>query len=315
METPTSDEKVFAALAHASVIFSFFGPVGPALIWAYQRDKSKYVRFHALQAMGYQALSFWLFYIGVFVAVFGGIFIMVILGAFLFESTSADPGLFPFIIQPIIFLGMFGLMGFFFVIGMAGAVFCVLGRDFNYPLLGRWLKTKVFAEPLTEQEMEEWEDNWVSAVCHSTTIVHLWGIITPLIIWFSQKERSIKLRFQAMQATLYQLAAIVAYLIGMVVYMGLFLLMFGSVAVMGFMDPSTSPNAEPSAIFMVMFLAFFALITIFWGLAAIATPIYYILTIIASIATLRGKDFKYPILGSMLEKRMHAPNEKRAPAA
>lgn len=315
METPTSDEKVFAALAHASVIFSFFGPVGPALIWAYQRDKSKYVRFHALQAMGYQALTFWLFFIGVFVVIFGGVFLMTIFGAFLFESTSADPGFFPFLIQPIIFLSMFGLMGFFFVIGMAGAVFCMLGRDFNYPLIGRWLKTKAFAENLTDQQMEEWEDHWVSGVCHATAILQLWGIITPLIIWFSQKERSVKLRFQAMQATLYQLIAIVAYLVGMVAYMAVLVLMFGGMAVLSFMDPSASSSAEPSGIIAIIFLIFFVIIMIVYGLAMIATPIYYILAIVASISTIRGNDFKYPLLGGMLAKRLNAPHPESLPAS
>jgi uncharacterized Tic20 family protein len=314
METPTSDEKVFAALAHASVIFAFFGPVGPALIWAYQRDKSKYVRFHALQAMGYQALTFWLFIAGLFVVMFAGIFIMSAIGALLVGSGSMDPEFFPLLIQPVIFVGMFGLMGFFFVIGMAGAVFCMLGRDFNYPFIGRWLKTKVFAEQLTEQQTEEWEDDWVSGVCHATIILHLWGIITPLIIWFSQKERSLKLRFQAMQAALYQLIAIIVYLVGMVAYMGIFLLMFGSLAVMGVMGPS-SADAEPPAIFAIIFLIFFALIMIFWAIAAIITPIYYILAIVASIRTIRGSDFKYPILGGMLAKRMNTPTPESLPAA
>lgn len=314
METPTSDEKVFAALAHASILFAFFGPVGPALIWAYQRDKSKYVRFHALQAMGYQALAFWLFFIGVFVVIFGGIFLMMIFGVFLLESTSADPEFFPFIVQPIIFLGMFGLMGFFFVIGMAGAVFCMLGRDFNYPLIGHWLKTKAFAENLTDPQMEECEDNWVSGVCHATTILHLWGIITPLIIWFSQKERSAKLRFQAMQAALYQLIAVVAYLVGMVGYMGFIFLMFAGMAVLGFMDPSTNSSGEPSGIFAFFFVIFSVIIIIVYGLAVIITPIYYILAIVASISTIRGNNFGYPFLGSMLIKRLHASHPESLPA-
>jgi uncharacterized Tic20 family protein len=315
MESPTSDEKVFAAIAHASVIFAFFGPVGPALIWAYQRDKSRYVRFHALQAMGYQALAFWLFFIGVFVVVFGGIVIMTILGAFLLESTSTDPGFFPFLIQPVIFLGMFGLIGLFFGIGMIGAIFCMLGRDFKYPLIGRWLKTRVFAEKITEEQMEEWEDNWVSGVCHSTVILHFWGVITPLIIWFSQKERSLKLRFQAMQAALYQLAGFAAYMIGMLAYLGLVFLMFAGMLVLGVMDPSTSPNAEISPIFGIIFFTFSGMILIFWLLAAIATPVYYVLAVAAGILTIRGKDFKYPLLGSMIKKRMHAPENESIPTS
>lgn len=55
----TSDEKMYAALAHGSVIFSFLGSIGPILVWLFQRNKSKYASFHALQAMGFQVISFW----------------------------------------------------------------------------------------------------------------------------------------------------------------------------------------------------------------------------------------------------------------
>ena len=112
MEKPTSDEKVLAALAHASVLFAFFGPVGPTLIWAFQRNKSKYVRFHALQAMGYQALTFWAWFIGIFFAVFGGIVISIIIAA-VSNIETTDMSVFPFIVQPIIMLSMFGLFGLF----------------------------------------------------------------------------------------------------------------------------------------------------------------------------------------------------------
>ena len=55
----SSEERLWAALAHGSVLLSFLGPLGPLGIWLSQRCKSAYVRFHALQAMGYQILSFW----------------------------------------------------------------------------------------------------------------------------------------------------------------------------------------------------------------------------------------------------------------
>ncbi len=172
-ENPTSDEKVLAALAHASVLFAFFGPLGPTLIWVFQRNKSKYVRFHALQAMGYQALAFWLWFIGIFVVIFGGVLVTALLSGFLMENTSSDASFIPFILQPIIFVGMFGLWGLFFIFGIIGAVFCIIDRDFSYPLIGRWLKGKLFGDQITEVDMEVWEDNWVSGVCHSTAILQL----------------------------------------------------------------------------------------------------------------------------------------------
>jgi len=309
MEKPTSDEKVLAALAHASVLFAFFGPVGPTLIWVYQRNKSKYVRFHALQAMGYQSLAFWAFFLGIFIAIFGGIIISIIIAS-ISNFGKSDMSTFPFILQPIIMLGIFGLWGLFFLVGVIGAVFCMINRDFNYPLIGHWLKKKLFGGQITETEMEEWEDNWVSGICHSTAILQLWGIITPLIVWFSQKERSVKLRFQALQAIIYQLSAFVAYMVGMAAYMAFFFIMFAGVAVFGTTAPSTSTHTDLPPAVGIIFLIFLGIFMIFWLLFMLATPIYYLLAAVASIFTIRGKNFKYPILGGIITKRMNMPKKE-----
>jgi len=314
-EIPTSDEKVLAALAHASVIFAFFGPLGPTLIWVYQRNKSKYVRFHALQAMGYQALTFWVWFLGIFVVLFGVVVLTIVLDAVLMQNTTAGMPLTPFIIQPVVFLGLFGLWGLFFIVGIIGAVLCMIDREFNYPLIGRWLKGKLFGDQITEAEIEEWEDNWVGGVCHSTAILQLWGVITPLIVWFSQKERSMKLRFQALQAIIYQLTAFVVYLIGMVAYMAIFFIMIAGMAVLGLADPSTSTNGDLPPVAGIIFLIFFGIIMIFWSLIMIATPIYYILAAVASILTLRGKNFKYPILGGIIAKRMNGAKKQVVPTS
>lgn len=304
MENPTSDEKVLAALAHASVLFAFLGPVGPTLIWVYQRNKSKYVRFHALQAMGYQALTFWLWFIGIFVMSFGGLFAAVVSGGFLMESTSSDLSFIPFIMQLIIFLGIFGLWGLFFIVGIVGAILCMTNRDFNYPLIGRWLKARLFGDQITETELEEWEDGWVSGVCHATAILQFWGIITPIIVWFSQKERSIKLRFQALQAAIYQLTAIVVYMVGMVGYMAFFFIMIAVIAISGTAASPTPTNGDFPPAMGIILMIFLGIVMAFWLILMIAMPIYYVLAAVASIRTIRGKNFKYPILGGIIARRM-----------
>ena len=195
----SSDEKVLAALAHGSVFMMFLGPVVPVILWASQRKKSKYVSFHALQAMGYQALYFWL---GIVVAILiMMLFICLIPVLSISLQNSGEPTLIPFLVQVPIMLSLFGYLGLFFILGIVGAVSCFLGRDFRYPVLGRWLERYLSYDADSEtQIMEAHEDNWDAAICHATAILQLWGVVTPLIVWFSQKERSTRLRFQAMQA-------------------------------------------------------------------------------------------------------------------
>lgn len=304
MENPTSDEKVLAAFAHASVVLSFFGPIAPTLIWASQRDKSKYVRYHALQAMGYQTFLLWGWIIVMFAVVFGGVILLALLAAFFAELNPASMSLAPFLIQPIIFLLIFGVWGLFFLGGFIGAFFCMTGRTFKYPLIGSWLSTRAFGDGIPEAEQADWEDSWVGGVCHATAIIQMWGVVTPLIVWFSQKGRSAKIHFQALQATIYQLLAMFAYFAGMFVYMLSFFLLFFSAMIFG---PTADSNTQGvSTVFGIILMIFLGVMMLFWFGLMLAMPAYYLLAAVGSVLTLRGRNFKYPILGAVIFRRLNS---------
>src|SRR5512145_2488025 len=94
----SSDEKIMAALAHGSVFLMFLGPVVPVILWASQRKKSKYVSFHALQAMGYQALIFWLWIaVMLLITVLSVVILIPLSGVFM--RNPRDPAIFPFLFQ------------------------------------------------------------------------------------------------------------------------------------------------------------------------------------------------------------------------
>lgn len=52
IQEPTSDERLLALLSHLSAFMG--GIILPLIIWATQKDKSKFVRFHSLQAIFFQ---------------------------------------------------------------------------------------------------------------------------------------------------------------------------------------------------------------------------------------------------------------------
>jgi uncharacterized Tic20 family protein len=297
---PTSDEKVTAALVHGSIFLVFLGPIVPIIIWASQRKKSKFVSFHALQTMGYQALIFWLWVVAIILIVVLAIFLILPLSVFITKN-SHNAGFAPFIFQIFIFASIFGLMGIAFLTGITGAIYCLIGRDFRYPLLGKWLENYLSYDPSSEAPMDEThEENWVAGICHATTILRLWGILTPLLVWFTQKERSIRLRFQSMQALVYQGIALMAYLIGMILYMVSFFGMFFILLSAGMM----SGNKEIQGLGAVIVLIFIGMMVLFWFIVMIILPIYYLLAGFASIRTIQGHQFRYPILGKIVEARM-----------
>jgi uncharacterized Tic20 family protein len=287
-----------AALVHGSVFLMFLGPIVPVIIWASQRNKSKYVSFHALQAMGYQALIFWVWIAVVILVPVLSVLSLPLAGALM--NNPQDTTVVPFLFQIPIFIAVFGVMGLSFILGIAGAVYCLIGRDFRYPLLGKWLERYLSYDANPETPIiETQEDNWVSGVCHATAILQLWGVVTPLIVWFTQKERSTRLRFQSMQAFVYQLIALAAYILGMAAYMVVFFGIFFSLMLGATRGDSNIQG--PPAFMMAIFLGAMFL---FWLFIMIVMPIYYLLAAWASLRVIRGHHFRYPILGKLIESRL-----------
>jgi uncharacterized Tic20 family protein len=151
---PTNDERTLAALAHASIVLNTTGLIGlvaVALIWATQRERSAYVRGHAIQALGYQVLV---------------LVIAVILT--LSWAMCLSLSLLPAALRPELYAG--GLPGLFWVaiagmalpalFGIAAAVYALFGaaqayrlRPFFYPLVGRFATNDLAPVPLPAPEV------------------------------------------------------------------------------------------------------------------------------------------------------------------
>lgn len=297
---PTSDEKMIAALAHASVFLPYLGPFVPAILWSSQRRKSAYVRFHTLQAMGYQTLFFWFWFIAIFAIAFLSICLIIPIGIFM-EKTSSNSEFLPFLIQPIILIVIFSVFGLYFLLGFVAAIFCFLGREFRYPLLGRWLERYLLGSTEFAAEINETrEEDWVAGLCHAIAIVQMWGMLLPIIVWVTQKEGSFRLRLQAIQSAAYQGAAFLEYLLGMLVYGMLFFGMFFAL----FIGGASNDGRQISGPFGVVLLVIFLTLMLFGTAASLLGPLYLLLALIAAVSVIRGKDFRYPILGRFIERRM-----------
>jgi uncharacterized Tic20 family protein len=141
----TQDERVLAAVAHATIVFSAAGLIGPLVIWGTQREKSPFLAFQALQAAAYQFL---LLIAGLLAAVlYMCTFLCVPLSALL--STPLDEGAavcFPFLtfsctcgVLFLLMLAYLAYMGY----GLFGAASVLQGTDFRYVWLGTWLERYV----------------------------------------------------------------------------------------------------------------------------------------------------------------------------
>lgn len=132
---PTRDESAYAGLAHALMISTWW--IGPLIIFLIKKE-SRFVRFHALQALLWQLIFTFLYLFG-----------MAILFVPLFASSLArQPG--PqdhpqFIMAFFIVFGFYWLliMGAFAVtltLGIMFALKAMRGEWAGYPVIGRWAR-------------------------------------------------------------------------------------------------------------------------------------------------------------------------------
>jgi uncharacterized Tic20 family protein len=299
-----SEQQVLAAVAHASLLFSLFGPIIPAIIWLTSRGKSPYVAFHAMQAMGYQILSFWIWATLAPIIALGFPFLTGGLASIFREA--ADPAR----IAPVMMLLISGpflvILGAYFLIGISGSILCLAGSSFSYPVIGKWLARRLGYFPGAVTPLsEEGEDNYLAAMAHSTAIFSLWGAIFPLMIWVSQKDRSSFLGFQAAQAAIFQVIGAALNLLGLLAYV---ILLFGIMAVVSAAAFYSGPQSIPPELAW-LFIPIMCLTLLILGLG----PLFLCLASWAAYRILTGHDYRYPFLGRILARR-GAAGEAGGPA-
>ena len=141
-------------------------------------------------------------------------------------------------------------------------------------------------------------DKIMAALGHISVFLPLIGLIAPIIIWTTQKEKSKYVAFQALQAIAYQLVMILAYFIAMGCYMVSF---FATFLTIPFASESSNPSAGPIGMlgFVIPFLIF--------GFIFIGGGLFILYGIIGAVFAIQGKDFRYFIIGdrvaSFLEKQ------------
>ena len=136
---PSEDERVLAALSHASVVanvVNLAGMIATSLIWTMHRDRSPYVRAHALQALVYQGA---VLLIMLFLGLFGGLclalsLLPVMLRPDLYRGSPPSYSVWIGVLALLALIG-FGVLATLY--GLFGAYQVYRGRPFRYPLIGR----------------------------------------------------------------------------------------------------------------------------------------------------------------------------------
>ncbi|HVN15593.1 MAG TPA: DUF4870 domain-containing protein [Anaerolineales bacterium] len=127
------EERLMAALSH------FFGMLVALVIWITQKDKSNFVRFQALQAVGLDAILMVVTLLITPCVMFFTFAGMVISFSKMFQASASDPLTFllPSATWLIYFLCMMPFGFVYMALRLIAAGSTLAGYNFHYPWLGK----------------------------------------------------------------------------------------------------------------------------------------------------------------------------------
>jgi uncharacterized Tic20 family protein len=316
---PPVDTRIASAFAHASILFPGIGIFVPVILWSYRRKYSLFVRNQALQALVFQLLQWiWIQLIALIV------FLVVFVYASISTANHLTPEVYSnrmltSIIASVVVIAICWFS--YLLFGVIGAVVCLTGHNFRYPLLGNWIdrytagNQNLSSEPKgieatitddisgnetidTATGITNREYQLIASVSHASILIPLVGFLVPFFLATMDKEKSQQNRFQVMQALTFQL-------LGQVINF----LLFGCQLVMVFsvgipivlMNLGGQLLTSEPVVFVVGLIIILLMLTNFFIL--LVMPLLATFGIIASVQVLRGKKYHYPILGRKLAKK------------
>ncbi len=142
----TQDEGLLAGIAH------LFGWLVALIVWATQKDKSRYVRFQSIQAMAYDVIVYVVLLSIIIVIVLLAVGIVAVgVGDIAVFGSQNNPAALPvrsvvaFLTATPLLLACVLLPAIIitFVIRLIATIQTIQGKNFYYPWLGKWVESKL----------------------------------------------------------------------------------------------------------------------------------------------------------------------------
>jgi len=142
----TPDESLLAGISH------LFGWLAALIVWATQKDKSRFLRFQAIQSMAFDALViiFNLIALSIITVIIFGV-LMLGVGDLAIFGTNGNPSadtvrtvIAAMAATPFLLTCIFGPISIVFLVArIMAAVQTFQGKNFHYPWLGRQLESRL----------------------------------------------------------------------------------------------------------------------------------------------------------------------------
>jgi len=142
------------------------------------------------------------------------------------------------------------------------------------------------------------DERVMAALSHISALLPLMGVIAPIVIWITQKDKSRYVAFQSLQALVFQFVMIIGWFLGMGCYTCSF---FGMFFPLMLSESSSNLGANEGLLIIATMFPFFVMGAIF--LLGFAFIVY---GVIGAIMAFQGKPFRYVIIGKRVERFMQA---------
>lgn len=199
----------------------------------------------------------------------------------------------------------FVLIGIYFILPIIAAIACALGMDFRYPLMGNRLARYLGYDLARSSEEQTWlveehEDRWVASMGHFAVIIILWGTLAPIAAWMIDGKRSPFLKFQSVQTVVYQAGTLLLYFAAGFFYVFGLIVFVMTIGFEGAVALDSSGGMVGAVVFLVSLLIAMLIV--------LAVPLLHILGQWAGYRVLKGDEYRYPIVGKLVEKRVMKSN-------
>lgn len=144
------------------------------------------------------------------------------------------------------------------------------------------------------------DERVMAALSHVSALLPFMGVIAPIVIWVTQREKSRYVAFQALQALAYQLCIILAWFLGMGCYA---LFFFSTFLTIPFVE-SSGASQTIAPVFGLAFLLPFLIIALLF----IGGFFFMLYGVIGAINAFQGKNFRYILIGGRIERFMDGGN-------
>ena len=147
----------------------------------------------------------------------------------------------------------------------------------------------------------------MAALAQVTVLLPLIGVIAPIVIWVTQREKSKYVAFQALQAVLYQLLIVLWWVLGMGCYMVSIFGMFALTIPLA----SASSSSQAGLLAMIPVLFPFGVM----GLMILGFLVFIIYGCVAAVLVFQGRNFRYLLIGNWLAKYLQQGQTANSPTA